>query len=164
MTSWIVLIFAVIIAAFTLLAMITKKEEVCAKGMTGEMKRMFYHGGVAHAYSNLFVFAQLTTVLQPALGTAGYLTLVLVIMAINAIINFFLYQNDLVNCGIGFSGVVFGLFTWNLLFNNGFNLQSLIDLIILLAPSFYDRRLSLSGHAIGILSGLLTAPIIALVR
>ena len=43
------MVLGVIIAAFTLIAAFSKREEVCAKGLGQEVKRMFYHGGTAHA-------------------------------------------------------------------------------------------------------------------
>lgn len=59
-------------------------------------------------------------------------------------------------CSIGFSGILFGLFTWELVSKKKFDVEILIAMIIMVVgPSLRSKKVSLSGHAIGAVSGII---------
>lgn len=130
--------------------------QICNKNFTDSFYRQFYHSGISHLYSNLVVFAQQTANLHVILGYRKYILLLALILVLITVIEYILYTMKIINCSIGFSGVVFGIVTWSLLYNKGLNKTLIFDIILLLSSSIWDTELSFSGHLIGVISGFIS--------
>jgi membrane associated rhomboid family serine protease len=129
-------------------------KNMCNKKLYNSFARQFYHGDISHLLSNLFVFFQLSYLLDKILDLESYLLLIVSLIVLLSLIDYVLYKNNLINCSIGFSGVVFGLYAWVLLYNKGFNKALFIDLIVLLYPSLVVPNISFIGHLTGIIVGI----------
>ena len=94
--------------------------------------------------------------IESKLGSLKFALLILSIVLLDSVMEVVMHKYFDVACGVGFSGVLMGLASWELV------MQGEVDLYLLLAiavraisPSFQDKRASLVGHAIGALSGLM---------
>ena len=133
-------------------------KNMCKKSLFNSFIRQFYHAYITHLLSNLYVFFQLSYLLNNILSFNSYLILVISLIILLTLTDYILYNNNLIKCSIGFSGVVFGIYTWVLLHNNTLtnnNTKSLIiDLLVLLYPSVVIPNISFIGHLSGIFAGL----------
>jgi hypothetical protein len=59
-------------------------------------------------------------------------------------------------CSIGFSGILFGLMTWELITTRKIDIELLLAIVVtVVAPSIGNKKVSLTGHTIGAVSGVL---------
>lgn len=147
----IVIVVGIILFLFTF----ENKNDVCNKSLFGSFLRQFHHGNLTHFLFNMTAFANLTYNIQNKVGWTTYLLIIFMIMILNTLADYILYGADIIHCSIGFSGVVFGLLGWSLFYQRELSLSLITDIILLLLPSLWIRKISFSGHLIGLLSGIL---------
>ena len=111
--------------------------------------RMFLHADPVHLLLNLYGFYHISK----ALHLIDREHLIFPVVLINLILDYLVYGYGYSRCSIGFSGVIFGLITYLLLKISYSDL--IFNVGLLLYPSIIFPRISLSGHLIGVVSGLL---------
>jgi len=129
------------------------------QSFTQQLVHSLLHGGIIHLLVNLWSFYQLSY-LEEKYGSWNYLLLVTILWLMSSALYWLIntYLLDTPICSIGFSGVILALLGWSrmVLTNGRFNLEEAKRwLITLVAPMIQNPRISLLGHASGLVSGLM---------
>lgn len=133
------------------------KEVPCGNGTIETLNRTFIHLDTVHILSNLFVFYVLSRI-EVIHGSSFFATLIVQLLAITTIFEILLKQFINAPCSVGFSGILFGLVVWELLYDRNLSLVLLISVgAMVVTPSLQNPKASLTGHTIGALSGLVLA-------
>ena len=85
------------------------------------------------------------------MGFSSFIWLLIFLLIFNVLAEFAVrcIWKDL-PCSIGFSGILFGLFTWELVSIKKLDIELLLAIVIMVAgPSIQNKKISLSGHIIG---------------
>lgn len=117
----------------------------------------FVHTKPYHMMANLYALYALTRV-ELELGPKKFFGLIVFILVLNVIMESIAHRlkPDL-QCSIGFSGVLFGVTAWDLVRTKKldfFLVTSIIGMVAL--PSFKSENVSLLGHSVGALSGIIS--------
>ena len=115
----------------------------------------FAHIDATHLISNLYALYAISRV-EKKMGFKSFIWLIIFLLSFNTLVEYMfrLIIKDM-KCSIGFSGILFGLITWELLTTKKLDAQLIIAIVIFVVrPSIGNKRLSLSAHAIGALSGV----------
>ena len=127
----------------------------CGPNLISSLFRNFIHVDWFHIILNMYAFFRLM-VLEQTFGSSFYFVLILLLTIFQTLIEWIIYSNYEINCSIGFSGILFGLYTWMILTLSGQDWSMLLALILsIISSSARDPRLSLLGHLLGVVSGLL---------
>lgn len=116
----------------------------------------FVHIDGAHLISNLYALYAISRI-EEKMGFKPFIWLIVFLLAFNTLVEYMLRNviKDM-NCSIGFSGILFGLITWELLTTRKLDVQLIISILIsVITPSFSNKKVSLSGHVVGALSGVI---------
>lgn len=128
----------------------------CNKTIKDVFLSNFVHLDTAHLISNLYALYALSRV-EKQMGYKSFIWLFIFILLLNTLLEFVvkkMFSN--VNCSIGFSGVLFGLMTWEITSNNEVDIQIILAIIAtVLSSSFGKNNISLVGHFIGAISGII---------
>lgn len=130
----------------------------CGKGIHEVFMSNFVHIDVMHLVSNLYALYAISRVEQE-MGFQPFIWLLIFLLIFNTLAEFItkLIWKDL-SCSIGFSGILFGLITWELVSKKKFDVELMIVIIIMVVgPSLKNKKVSLFGHAIGAVSGIIGA-------
>ena len=127
----------------------------CDQDLGSAFLRNFIHVDWLHLILNMYTFYRLMPI-ELIFGSSFYLILLGFLILFQTIIEWIINLYFEINCSIGFSGILFGLFTWMILSLRGQDWKMLSALILsIFASSARDPRLSLLGHLMGVVSGLL---------
>lgn len=129
------------------------------KSFAQQLIHSLLHGNITHLLVNLWSFYALSH-LEQKYGSVNYLILIILLWAMSSglywLINRFLLGSSA--CSIGFSAVILGLLGWSRMLQTSgrFDLNEIKRwLVILVSPIIQNPRISLLGHASGLISGLL---------
>lgn len=128
----------------------------CGKDIHQVFISNFVHVDSVHLVSNLFALYAISHV-EEQMGFQPFIWLVVFLLAFNTLTEYIARKiwKDM-KCSIGFSGVLFGLMTWELITTRKFDLELFLAIVVtVVAPSLGNKKVSLSGHAIGAVSGVL---------
>lgn len=120
----------------------------CGKGIHEVMMSNFVHADAMHLVSNLYALYAISRVEQD-MGFMSFIWLLIFLVVINTLAQFADHSiwKDL-PCSIGFSGILFGLFTWELV-SKKVNVELHLAIVIMVVgPSIQNKKVSLSGHGI----------------
>ena len=152
---------SVIIAVFTIFVFsmyftTAIKQLPCNKDIVSNFYSNFVHVDTYHLTVNMFVLYSISRV-EEQIGSQKFFTLVAFLLVLNAVLMTLVHKvNDNVTCSIGLSGVLFGLITWELTSNKGINPELLLSIIIMvIVPSLKTKKVSLVGHVVGAVSGII---------
>jgi len=155
-TTSIILIFIYIFYRSQLLTQIP-----CDPTIVNSLYRHFVHIDLSHIVSNIFALIVLSKI-ENKIGSKKFFILLILLIILNTIFDYIfriIVKNS--KCSIGFSGILFGLLSYSLITNsnNGkINLQIIALIIILtIEPSMKSKNVSLVGHSIGAISGIIIA-------
>jgi membrane associated rhomboid family serine protease len=122
----------------------------CGNDFLSIVASQFVHISLLHLAANLFSLWYMAMI-ERRLGIVKFLALVVSITLLSSIIDTLIGKR---RCSIGFSGVLFGLFAWSVLTMPGFKWYNLgLVAVMLLANT--GPNISLRGHAIGAISGVI---------
>lgn len=130
-------------------------EIPCGTSIHNIFMSNFVHIDAAHLISNLYALYAISRV-EEKLGFKPFIWLIVFLLAFNTLVEYILRNviKDM-KCSIGFSGILFGLITWELLTTRKLDVQLIIAIVIsVITPSIGNKKVSLSGHAVGALSGV----------
>lgn len=131
------------------------KVFVCGEKIHQLMISNFVHADLTHLISNLYALYVISRVEQH-MGFSSFIWLLIFLLIFNVLAEFTVrcIWKDL-QCSIGFSGILFGLFTWELVSRKKLDIELLLAIVIMVAgPSIQNKKVSLSGHIIGAVSGI----------
>jgi len=151
-----------IIIVFMLYTLNILKEIPCQNDMVGSMKSHFIHLEPMHIFSNLLALYALSRV-ENEMKSKKFLLLVAFIIVFSSVLEIAVRRIiPSIPCSIGFSGVLFGVMTWEMLCKKKIDLYLLASIIVMIAtPSMTQKatgvssNVSLVGHAIGAFAGAL---------
>ena len=117
----------------------------------------FTHVEMAHLLSNLFALYALSRV-EEEMGSKSFRWLLIFLLVFNTLIEYVVRSIWDFKCSIGFSGILFGLITWEIVSNKNISIEVILSIIVIvIGPSMQNKQLSLEGHAIGAVSGIVGA-------
>jgi len=133
------------------------KSLPCGEGVLKGLNRSFIHINAVHIISNLFVFYILSRI-EVIHGSKVFISLIIQLSILTTFIELLLHYVVHVPCSIGFSGILFGLAVWELIYDRSVNLALLLGIsAMVVLPSLNNPKASLVGHGVGALSGLILA-------
>ena len=105
---------------------------------------------------NLFALYSLARV-ERDLGPKKFIKLLIFLLILNTIIETITYKIfPTIKCSIGFSSVLFGIMTYELVTSKKLDFMLLISIIgTVILPSLKNQNVSLVGHSIGAASGVI---------
>ena len=133
------------------------KSAPCDKDMASVFVSNFVHTDIFHMLSNAFSLYSLS-VIEERLGSETFVKIIIFFLAVNTILETMLHKIIDVPCSIGFSGVLFSMMSFELVAKN------IIDTNIILSLCFNmglaiskgkESKVSIYGHVIGIISGVI---------
>lgn len=133
------------------------KSLPCKKNIPNIFVNSFTHIDNKHLITNLLTLWALSRV-EREMGFKPFLWLLVFLIVFNTLIEYFIIKiyKD-IDCGIGFSGILFGIMTWEMVTKNDVSTEIILTIAILVAaPSLQNKNASLSGHIIGAFSGIVS--------
>jgi membrane associated rhomboid family serine protease len=127
----------------------------CGDGVLRGLNRTFVHVDLAHILSNLFVFYVLSRI-EMNFGSKFFVMLIVQLLILTTALEWIVKQFWNIPCSIGFSGVLFGLAVWELVYDRNLNMALLLGIgAMIITPSLHNPKASLIGHGLGALAGLI---------
>jgi membrane associated rhomboid family serine protease len=150
-------ISVIIITIFSLYFTNAIKTIPCKKDMQSVFVSQFIHVDFFHLLSNLYGLYSLSRVEQKY-GPKFFFSLIFFLLVTNAIIESILHKIIVSPCSIGFSGILYGVFTFELV-SKGVNVDYLLFISIIanmIANDIFKNNVSLQGHLVGALTGIIS--------
>jgi len=147
-------ISALLIIVFSLYVTNAIKNIPCDKNMTDIFISNFIHTDYLHLVSNLYGIYSLSR-LEIVLGPKKFILMVCFLLLCNTILETLLHKIIDAPCSIGFSGILYGVLAFEIVYTNKidyFILTSILSGIVV--DKIKNKKSSLSGHIIGIISGI----------
>lgn len=127
----------------------------CNNDLTSAIKSHFIHTDPFHIVSNLYALYAISRVEQK-MSSKKFILLILFIVLVSSVLEVVVHKIiPSIPCSIGFSGVLFGLMTWELVTEKTIDIYLLSSIVMLVYASSRGKNISLSGHAIGAFTGSL---------
>ena len=148
-------LFVVLIIIFSMYFTSALKTIPCEKNMVNVLYSNFIHTDFYHLAANLFGLYSLTDV-EIRLGSKKFLTLILFLILFTSLLEIILYRLIKTPCSIGFSGILYGVFTFEVISKHKYVDYKILGAIILniMFSKIMDSKSSLYGHIIGVISGI----------
>jgi membrane associated rhomboid family serine protease len=145
-----------IVVIFTLYVTAVIKTVPCGKNVLSMCCSNFVHIEPYHLMANLLGLYALTRV-ERDIGPKRFASLILFLIIFTSIVEVSAHKIFKgFPCSIGFSGILFGIMTWELITKKGLNLIILISIVgIVTMPSVQNSKVSLIGHAVGAIAGII---------
>jgi membrane associated rhomboid family serine protease len=149
----------IIVIIFSLYFTTLVKTLPCGSGVMDRFYSNFVHTTIPHMIGNLIGLYALARV-EKNMGTKKFAILVAYLLIFNTLAESLLHTLvPSTPCSIGFSGILFGILTWELVTHKGIDKTILASiLLITVFPTIVKGdKVSLGGHLIGSLSGVIGA-------
>jgi membrane associated rhomboid family serine protease len=148
--------FAVsIIIVFSLYLTTAIKTIPCGNDVMSSFLSNFVHVDSYHLMANLFALYSLSRVEQNV-GTKRFLGLIVFLLIFNTLAETIVhkaYPN--MPCSIGFSGILFGIMTWEIVTKKQLDLMLVFSIVAMVViPSIQNPKASLLGHSVGAIAGV----------
>jgi membrane associated rhomboid family serine protease len=151
-----VLLAVTLVVIFSLYLTNLLKAVPCGKKGLSILLGNFVHIDFYHLMANLFALYSLSRI-EIRLGWRKFIGLVLFLLVCNTLAEVAVhmaYPN--IPCSIGFSGVLFGMMAWELVSMKQLDIMLLLSILLAVVyPSFTSTNVSLSGHLVGAISGVI---------
>jgi membrane associated rhomboid family serine protease len=146
-------ISVLIITIFSLYATNAIKTIPCEKDMTSIFVSQFIHTDFFHLVSNLYGIYSLSRV-ENKYGPKKFFSLIIFLLTFNTIAEGILHKIIKTPCSIGFSGILYGVLTFELVCDkiDYLLLGSIVTNIFI--GKVFKSDISLQGHLIGAISGI----------
>ena len=145
-----------IITIFSLYITNVIKTVPCGDTVLSSFYSNFLHIEPAHLIGNLTALYALSRV-ERAIGSKQFIALIVFLLIFNSIVEAIIHKRyPNIPCSVGFSGVLFGIMSWEMVTNNKFDAVTFLSIVMMvIAPSAQDSKASLSGHAVGATAGII---------
>tara|TARA_Y100000389_G_C17420770_1_gene496576 strand:+ start:774 stop:1343 length:570 start_codon:yes stop_codon:yes gene_type:complete len=132
------------------------KSIPCGKDIKSVFLSNFIHLDFYHLLSNLIALYALASIEQQ-IGLKRFLCLIIFILCFNTVIETIIHKIfPTIPCSVGLSGLLFGLTSWNYVKNKEISLNLLASIsFVTIIPSLKSSKVSLIGHAVGSVSGII---------
>lgn len=133
------------------------KSVPCDKDMGSTFISNFIHTDVFHIISNVFSLYSLS-IIEERLGSETFIKLIVFFLASNTVLETLLHKLIEVPCSIGFSGVLFSMMSFELVAKNILDMNILLSLFFNIGLTISrgkESKVSIYGHVIGIISGII---------
>lgn len=129
----------------------------CSASAPHALGRHVVHINIVHLLSNLYALYALSSV-EVTVGSLRFVGILFGIVVISTTLEWLLskYYKGW-TCAIGLSGVLFGLFAWELIRQHKFDVKVLAAIVMGVVTGSMGPRSSFLGHAIGAVSGVMVA-------
>jgi membrane associated rhomboid family serine protease len=146
-----------LVTVFSLYSSSALKSIPCGKDFGSKICSNFVHVDLAHLVTNLFALYSLARVEQE-IKSKRFCSLIVFLVVFTSIAEVIAHKlNTNLKCSIGFSGVLFGITTWEFVTKKKIDfylITSIISMVVL--PSVQNNNvISFSGHIIGAISGVI---------
>lgn len=147
-----------ILVIFLLYATSIIKSVPCSNDTVSLFISNFIHTDISHFLANMYGLYAMARI-EEEIGSKQFIKLVVFLLVCNTIGELIIHKIDRsIPCAIGFSGVLFGLLAWDVFTYHGIDVTTLTAVAFAVAlPSFTSKKASLSGHAVGAVSGIIGA-------
>jgi membrane associated rhomboid family serine protease len=130
------------------------KNLPCDRNIVSTFATNFVHTDYYHLIANLYGLFAFSKI-EDDIGSKNFAILVSLILVITSVIESYVKQIFNLNCSIGISGLIFGLFGYDLTSRQDFDFFILSSItIIFLRISAESKHVSFYGHVIGLLVGI----------
>lgn len=150
-------ISVLIIIIFSLYASNAIKTVPCEKDMTSIFISQFIHTDFFHLASNLYGIYSLSRV-EYKYGGKKFFSLIFFLLLVNTIAESILHRIIKTPCSIGFSGILYGVLTFEIVCD-GMNFDYLLFGSIItniFVNKVFKSNISLQGHLIGAIAGVIS--------
>lgn len=149
-------ISVLLVIIFSLYLTTVIKTVPCKKDMTSIFLSNFIHVDFIHLVSNLYGIYSLSRV-ENILGSKIFFLLIFFILFFNTFFESILHKLIDTPCTIGFSGILYGVLTFEFVYSDKFDYNLLSSIIIMLfINKFIDKKSSFIGHLVGAISGIIS--------
>ena len=150
------LIATVLIAIFGMYSSKAISKLPCGSSIKDTLFSNFVHIDASHLISNLYGLFALSKV-ETEIGIGKFVGLFTFLLIFNTFVQYIARRIvPSVKCSIGFSGILFGIMTWELVAKKKLDMNLLIAILLLvITPSMKNNQASLLGHGIGAISGII---------
>ena len=151
-----VLLATSIIVVFGLYITTIIKSVPCGKGVTDIFISNFIHTDPYHLIANLYSLYALSRVEQK-IGSKKFVYLIVFLLIFNTSLESIVHiLIPSIPCGIGFSGVLFGVTTYELVTTKTLDWWLVFSILgTVIIPSIKSSNISLLGHAVGAITGII---------
>jgi membrane associated rhomboid family serine protease len=146
-------ISVLIITIFSLYATNAIKTIPCEKDMTSIFVSQFIHTDFFHLASNLYGIYSLSKV-ENKYGPKKFFSLIIFLLVFNTIAEGVLHRIINTPCSIGFSGILYGVLTFELVCDKFDYLLFGSIVTNIFIGKVFKSNVSLQGHLIGAISGI----------
>jgi len=144
-----------IVVVFSLYLTTAIKTIPCGKNVMSSFMSNFVHLDPYHLMANLFALYALSRV-ERDIGGKRFMGLIIFLLIFNSIAEVTAHKLfPEMPCSIGFSGVLFGIMTWEIVSKKELDIilvASIAAMVVL--PSVQNPKASLMGHAVGAVAGV----------
>ena len=129
----------------------------CGKDVLSNFYSNFTHVDIFHLIGNLSGLYVLSRVEQN-IGSKQFIKLLVFLLVFNTITESIMHQIiPSTQCSIGFSGVLFGIATWELITTREVDYAAVLAIIFsAIRPTVNQIKTSISGHVIGAIGGVIS--------
>jgi membrane associated rhomboid family serine protease len=144
-----------IIVVFSLYITTAIKTIPCGKDIMSLFFSNFVHIDPYHLMVNLFALYALSRV-ERELGAKKFISLIVFLLIFTSVTEVMIHKvYPYIPCSIGFSGVLFGIMTWELVSKKELDIVLIFTIIgMVVLPSIQNSKASLLGHAVGAVAGI----------
>ena len=149
-------IAVIIIIVFSLYLTNAIKTVPCDKDMTSIFISNFIHTNFTHLLSNLYGLYSLSRV-EIKYGSKKFFLLIIFLLIITSIFEIIVHKIINLPCSIGFSGILYGVLTFEMIMTKNYFDYYLFGAIIsdIITSKVFKNNISVSGHIIGAISGII---------
>jgi len=144
-----------IIVVFSLYITTAIKTIPCGKDIKSLFFSNFVHIDPYHLMVNLFALYALSRV-ERELGAKKFISLIVFLLIFTSVTEVMIHKvYPYIPCSIGFSGVLFGIMTWEFVSKKELDIVLIFTIIgMVVLPSIQNSKASLLGHAVGAVAGV----------
>jgi len=150
-------ITTLLIIVFLLAITSVLKIDLCNKDFISNLYSNFIHFDILHLLSNVYGIYVLSRI-EEKIGYEKFILLITILVIINTIFETILHKIIDMKCSIGFSAILYGMFSWGLFSGcSNIDYHIVIAVILDMISSKINTNISLVSHFIGFLSGIITS-------
>jgi membrane associated rhomboid family serine protease len=147
-----------LVIVFSLYLTTAIKTIPCGKDVMSIFLSNFVHTDFTHLMVNLLALYALSRV-EKTMGMGPFLGLLVYLLVFNTVTESILHRIiPTLRCSIGFSGILFGIMTWELISTRELDLYIVGSIVAMVClPSITKKSVSLIGHGVGAVIGVVGA-------
>ena len=147
----------ILIIIFTLYKIGILTKIPCETNIYEVFAGIFTHIELEHLILNISALYVLSR-LEHLMGSKSFIWLLAFLISFNTLVEYIFRIIFKLKCSIGFSGILFGIITWEIFYEKHVNLEIILSIFLMvIIPSMHNKHLSIEGHFLGAVSGVIGA-------